>query len=88
MPSIFYQNINYNAVENNDLTDKDALVSQNTDPSSFLIRHQGLDASDDDEDIFEYEMNAESDKLKKKLKKKKKPKDMNINRVEDLKDSL
>ena len=41
VPLIGYQKKNYKAVENDDIHDKNALVSLNTESSSFLFRHQG-----------------------------------------------
>lgn len=48
VPKIAYQRSNYRSVENDDVTDKDALVSLNTESSSFLFRHQGRDEEEEE----------------------------------------
>ena len=70
LANIQYQRSNYKSVENDDCTDKNALVSLNTESSSFLFRHQGRDDEEDDE--LEDAMNMGIGDLKKKKKKKKK----------------
>ena len=86
MPSIGYQKKNYKSVENDDIYDKNALVSLNTESSSFLFRHQGRDEEDSDEVDNRQVIDAEV--LQKPKKKKKKNRDITLSQVEDLKDNL
>ena len=86
MPLIGYQRKNYKAVENDDIHDKNALVSLNTESSSFLFRHQGRNEQDSDGEDQRQVIDAEV--LQKPKKKKKKNRDITLNQVEDLKDNL
>lgn len=87
LPKIFYQSSNYTQVKRSDPKDQRAIVSINTELSSFLYRHTGEDGDDADLDdpLAKNKNPVQALKELKKKKKKKKQKDLSINQVEDLK---
>jgi len=67
------------------MADKNALISINTQSSSFLFRHQGRDEAEEEREKALYD----PEHAKKKPKKpKKKKNDITVNKVEDLKENL
>jgi hypothetical protein len=48
IPAVVYQQKHYSSVDRSDPADKKAIVSINTDSSSFMFRAQGLDDGTDD----------------------------------------
>jgi len=90
LPKIFYQGSNYTQVKRSDPKDKRAIVSINTELSSFLYRHTGEDGDDAelDDQTGPKKTAAQALKEQKKKKKNKKKKDLSLNEVEDLKSNL
>ena len=87
LPTIVYQKNHLSSVALSDTTNPKAIVSINTELSSFLYRHTG--EADDDADLNDPTVAndpAKAQDLKKKKKKKKK--DLSVNQVEDLKSNL
>lgn len=67
------------------MADKNALISINTQSSSFLFRHQGRDEGEEEREKALYDPEAAK---KKPKKKKKKTNEITVNKVEDLKENL
>lgn len=86
IPIVWYQKSNYSSVERSDPDDNRAIVSINTETSSFAFRHQ----AQQDEALVKMEQQMAGknvDALKKKRKKRAR-KDLTLNQVEHLKDDL
>jgi len=82
IPAIVYQSKQYDSVERDDPQDIKAIVSINTDSSSFMFR-----AQDEDDNDVTTALAGNVGKVKKSKKERART-DLSLNQVETLKDSL
>jgi len=87
IPAIKYQKAHYKSVQREDPTDDRAIVSINTDSSSFMFRAQGADDGKGDmEDRLQ--AGLKNSKVKPPTKQERARTDLSLNQVENLKDNL
>jgi hypothetical protein len=87
IPAVKYQSAHYENVERDDPNDNKAIVSINTDSSSFMFRAQGHD--DGGKDMSEKLVDGiNKGKVVSKSAKERARTDLSLNQVENLKDAL